>query len=332
MLKSKSKEQVLQGSDSPKVHWNVKTITETESSSKPNSKSDATKATTEAESQTTPTAMENKPEADQTTKVVLEKQDMEHSEKEEDIVESKPVDDSTSNATLENQSNTLKSMFFFKADLIFWLGQFKYFRNFLGAKATERYTNVKKQGLRFSNEPTFILNVLHLLIMYVHIFFTNFFFSISEEEKDQSSSAKEELKPASSASTNKEDSGTQVHPDDTSSSTTSASTETAKKTTEEIKQETEVKTAVSSKPPTQEPDDDDDEPEASDSSPDNRFLKFPEEIGRGSFKTVYRGLDTNTGVSVAWCELQVRIFYMIIKINFQNCPSDPDSCGRGVIK
>lgn len=114
LLKSKSKEQVLQGSDSPKVHWNVKTITETESSSKPNSKSDATKATTEAESQTTPTAMENKPEADQTTKVVLEKQDMEHSEKEEDIVESKPVDDSTSDATLENQSNTIKSMFFLK--------------------------------------------------------------------------------------------------------------------------------------------------------------------------------------------------------------------------
>ena len=113
MLKSKSKEQVLQGSDSPKVHWNVKTITETETS-KPNSKSDATKATTEAESQTTPTAMENKPEADQTTKVVLEKQDMEHSEKEEDIVESKPVDDSTSDATLENQSNTIKSMFFLK--------------------------------------------------------------------------------------------------------------------------------------------------------------------------------------------------------------------------
>ena len=153
--------------------------------------------------------------------------------------------------------------------------------------------------------------------MYIHIFFTNFFFSISEAEKDQSSSAKEELKPASSASTNKEDSGTQVHPDDTSSSTTSASTETAKKTTEEIKQETEVKTAVSSKPPTQEPDDDDDEPEASDSSPDNRFLKFPEEIGRGSFKTVYRGLDTNTGVSVAWCELQVRFFFLLFTF-YQN--------------
>ncbi|KJH52782.1 hypothetical protein DICVIV_00989 [Dictyocaulus viviparus] len=37
---------------------------------------------------------------------------------------------------------------------------------------------------------------------------------------------------------------------------------------------------------------------------DGRFLKFDEELGRGSFKTVYRGLDTETGVAVAWCELQ----------------------------
>lgn len=40
-------------------------------------------------------------------------------------------------------------------------------------------------------------------------------------------------------------------------------------------------------------------------SPDGRFLKFDVEIGRGSFKTVYKGLDTETGVAVAWCELQV---------------------------
>ena len=41
-------------------------------------------------------------------------------------------------------------------------------------------------------------------------------------------------------------------------------------------------------------------------SPDNRFLKYDIEIGRGSFKTVYKGLDTETGVAIAWCELQVR--------------------------
>ena len=40
-------------------------------------------------------------------------------------------------------------------------------------------------------------------------------------------------------------------------------------------------------------------------SPDNRFIKYDIEIGRGSFKTVYKGLDTETGVAVAWCELQV---------------------------
>lgn len=44
---------------------------------------------------------------------------------------------------------------------------------------------------------------------------------------------------------------------------------------------------------------------ARDTSPCGRFLKFEEEIGRGSFKTVYKGLDTSTGVAVAWCELQI---------------------------
>jgi len=51
-------------------------------------------------------------------------------------------------------------------------------------------------------------------------------------------------------------------------------------------------------------------------SPDGRFLKFNIEIGRGSFKTVYKGLDTETTVEVAWCELQVmmmgsQIFYWL---------------------
>lgn len=34
----------------------------------------------------------------------------------------------------------------------------------------------------------------------------------------------------------------------------------------------------------------------------NKYYYY--QIGRGSFKTVYRGLDTQTGVAVAWCELQ----------------------------
>lgn len=47
-------------------------------------------------------------------------------------------------------------------------------------------------------------------------------------------------------------------------------------------------------------------------SPDGRFLKFDIEIGRGSFKTVYKGLDTETTVEVAWCELQVSSFNCVL--------------------
>ncbi|CAF1078874.1 unnamed protein product [Adineta ricciae] len=49
---------------------------------------------------------------------------------------------------------------------------------------------------------------------------------------------------------------------------------------------------------------DEEEEEAVAKSPDNRFIKYAKEIGRGAFKTVYRGLDTETSVAVAWCELQ----------------------------
>lgn len=51
-------------------------------------------------------------------------------------------------------------------------------------------------------------------------------------------------------------------------------------------------------------DDDDDVYRPIAVSQDGRFFKYEEEIGRGMFKTVYRGLDTETGVAVAWCELQ----------------------------
>lgn len=51
---------------------------------------------------------------------------------------------------------------------------------------------------------------------------------------------------------------------------------------------------------------DDEEGEAIAKSPDGRFIKYAKEIGRGAFKTVYRGLDTETSVAVAWCELQVK--------------------------
>ena len=53
------------------------------------------------------------------------------------------------------------------------------------------------------------------------------------------------------------------------------------------------------------------EEKAVSASPDGRFLKFDIEVGRGSFKTVYKGLDTETGVAVAWCELQVSLVYSL---------------------
>ena len=51
---------------------------------------------------------------------------------------------------------------------------------------------------------------------------------------------------------------------------------------------------------------DDRELKAIATSPSGRFLKFEKEVGRGAFKTVFKGLDTETGVAVAWCELQDR--------------------------
>lgn len=61
-------------------------------------------------------------------------------------------------------------------------------------------------------------------------------------------------------------------------------------------------------------------------SPDGRFLKFDIELGRGSFKTVYKGLDTETGVAVAWCELQVSrlirllaLFFFSVEFEFVLC-------------
>jgi WNK lysine deficient protein kinase len=59
------------------------------------------------------------------------------------------------------------------------------------------------------------------------------------------------------------------------------------------------------------------------SSPDGRFLAFDIEIGRGSFKTVFKGLDTETGVPVAWCELQVGDKFWAASISLV-CPRDTE--------
>ena len=50
-------------------------------------------------------------------------------------------------------------------------------------------------------------------------------------------------------------------------------------------------------------------------SPSGRFLKFDLSIGRGSFKAVFKGLDTETGVHVAWCELQVWAFLSFLYVS-----------------
>ncbi|KAI6656189.1 Serine/threonine protein kinase wnk 1,3,4 [Oopsacas minuta] len=47
-----------------------------------------------------------------------------------------------------------------------------------------------------------------------------------------------------------------------------------------------------------------------DTGPNGRFLKFSKEIGRGAFKTVYKGIDTETGVAIAWCEINVSLIYI----------------------
>lgn len=54
-----------------------------------------------------------------------------------------------------------------------------------------------------------------------------------------------------------------------------------------------------------------------DKTPDNRFLKYDKEIGRGAFKTVYKGLDTESGVPIAWCELHVFINKIFFPLKFK---------------
>ncbi|KAK6639894.1 hypothetical protein RUM43_008169 [Polyplax serrata] len=86
---------------------------------------------------------------------------------------------------------------------------------------------------------------------------------------------------------------------------------------EKIPDDDETARTLPVKPSPSEGPQDDDEEKAIGVSPDGRFLKFEEEIGRGSFKTVYRGLDTQTGVSVAWCELQEKKLNKTERIRFR---------------
>ena len=45
-------------------------------------------------------------------------------------------------------------------------------------------------------------------------------------------------------------------------------------------------------------------------------MKYDTQIGHGSFKTVYKGLDTESGVPVAWCELHDRKFNRQERLRF----------------
>uniref|UniRef100_UPI00358E79E6 serine/threonine-protein kinase WNK1-like n=1 Tax=Myxine glutinosa TaxID=7769 RepID=UPI00358E79E6 len=80
---------------------------------------------------------------------------------------------------------------------------------------------------------------------------------------------------------------------------------TAPKTTEEEKSVPQKSSCLPSDKDEEE-EEEEDNMKAVATSPDVRFLKFDIELGRGAFKTVYKGLDSETGVEVAWCELQDR--------------------------
>ncbi|XP_072238220.1 serine/threonine-protein kinase WNK2 isoform X2 [Leuresthes tenuis] len=96
----------------------------------------------------------------------------------------------------------------------------------------------------------------------------------------------------------------QVVPTDSAAERASADTEKSGKRETEPKAEV-VTSDVTGKAGS---DENEEEPgmKAVSTSPGGRFLKFDIELGRGSFKTVYKGLDTDTWVEVAWCELQER--------------------------
>ena len=59
-------------------------------------------------------------------------------------------------------------------------------------------------------------------------------------------------------------------------------------------------------------DDEQEDDKVLETSPNGNYYKVNKEIGRGSFKAVYRGMDANNGVSVAWCELLVSHHCLIV--------------------
>jgi len=49
-----------------------------------------------------------------------------------------------------------------------------------------------------------------------------------------------------------------------------------------------------------------DDDEVVEESDNKRFMRYKKELGRGAFKTVYKGYDTDEGVEVAWNKLPTK--------------------------
>ncbi|XP_001958018.3 serine/threonine-protein kinase WNK1 isoform X1 [Drosophila ananassae] len=115
------------------------------------------------------------------------------------------------------------------------------------------------------------------------------------EEKDDTE-VQSEKQPKSIDATVKKSESAEVSAEEASATGSSADASTS-----QLPSTTAVSTTSSATSITKSKSDEDDDPVAM--SPCGRFFKYDKEVGRGSFKTVYRGLDTLTGVPVAWCEL-----------------------------
>jgi len=89
----------------------------------------------------------------------------------------------------------------------------------------------------------------------------------------------------------------------------SSSVKHVEMTAESSKKVNSVAEAVDTEKPVAGETEDEEDDASHTKSPDGRYIRQNEEIGRGSFKTVFRGLDVETGVAVAWCELMVNIVF-----------------------
>ncbi|KAH8295841.1 hypothetical protein KR018_011717, partial [Drosophila ironensis] len=115
------------------------------------------------------------------------------------------------------------------------------------------------------------------------------------EEKDDTE-IQSEKQPKSIDTTVKKSESAEVSPEESATTGSSADASASQQPSTAAVSTTSSATSI-----TKSKSDEDDDPVAM--SPCGRFFKYDKEVGRGSFKTVYRGLDTLTGVPVAWCEL-----------------------------